>query len=208
MKHLISKLTLILSLIFLGITTTSYAQDDSRTLFNNPGSLSELGFYINPTYQIGNLDEATAHIFGVRGGVMLSPNLTVGGGYHWTVNNIDPVSEPMNNLYLDMRLGGAFVEYTVWSNNTFHLTFPLMVGMGEVEMDRETSNDTDTNPFGEQNFFFVEPSAQLEVNLMQNVRLHTGVAYRVVGNMDYRALDQSNIDGLTGVVGLKVGLFR
>ncbi|MEM9672671.1 MAG: hypothetical protein AAF992_08745 [Bacteroidota bacterium] len=201
------------SLLVLALVCTSvigYAQDETepKTLFNNPVSLSELGFYINPIYQIGNLDEATAHIMGVRGGVMLSPNLTVGGAYHWTLNNISPQSEVVDNLYMDMRLGGAFVEYTLWSNRVLHLTFPLMVGMGEVEMDWETDIDTDTNPYGEENFFFIEPSAQLEVNIMRNVRLHTGVAYRIVGNMDYRRMDQADINGLTGVVGLKFGVFR
>ncbi|WKN42159.1 outer membrane beta-barrel protein [Tunicatimonas pelagia] len=208
MKNASLKLNLLLVLAFVCISIASHAQDETepKTLFNNSVSLSKLGFYVNPTYQIGSIDEATAHIFGVRGGVVLNPNWTVGGGYHWTVNNIDPASEPINNLYLDMRMGGAFVEYTVWSNQLFHLTFPLMIGVGEVEMDRETSNDT--NPFGEENFFFVEPSAQLEVNLMKNIRFHTGIAYRIVGNMDYRMLDQSDISGLTGVAGLKIGLFR
>lgn len=210
MKNVSSKSNLLLVLAFACTSIASYAQDEteSKTLFNDPISLSELGFYVNPTYQIGNLDEATAHILGVRGGVMLSSSVTVGGAYHWTLNNISPQSEVVDNLYMDMRLGGAFVEYTLWSDQVFHLTFPLMIGIGEVEMDWETDIDTDTNPYGEENFFFIEPSAQLEVNLMKNIRFHTGIAYRIVGNMDYRALDQSDISGLTGVAGLKIGLFR
>jgi hypothetical protein len=210
MNQLSLKSSLFLIVCFLGFNTVGYSQDETepKTLFNNPVSLSKLGFYVNPTYQIGSLDGATAHIMGVRGGVMLRQNWTVGGAYHWTLNNINPQSEVVDDLYLDMRLGGAFVEYTLWSNRVLHLTFPLMIGMGEVEMDWETDIDSDTNPYGEENFFFVEPSAQLEVNIMKNVRFHTGVAYRIVGNMDYRALNQSDISGLTGVAGLKIGVFR
>ena len=101
------------------------------------------------------------------------------------------------------------VLYSYISNwSSAHSKNKSSVYLNFMQGNWETDIDTDTNPYGEENFFFIEPSAQLEVNLMKNIRFHTGIAYRIVGNMDYRALDQSDISGLTGVAGLKIGLFR
>ena len=61
---------------------------------------------------------------------------------------------------------------------------------------------------GEANSFQIESSALLEVNLHKNVRLNIGAGYRIVGQMEYRNFYQSDISGLTGYLGLKMGLFR
>lgn len=115
-----------------------------------------------------------------------------------------PESETQPNIYMDYWSVGAMTEYTLFSKKVFHLSFPLYVGYGEVEMDDELG-DTD---LGEANFFQIEPSALLEVNLHKYVRFNLGVGYRVVGQMNYRNFNQSDISGLTGYIGLKFGLFR
>jgi hypothetical protein len=61
---------------------------------------------------------------------------------------------------------------------------------------------------GEANFWQVEPSALLEVNLHKNVGLNLGGGYRFLSQMEYRNFDQSDLSGLTGYVGLKFGLFK
>lgn len=69
-------------------------------------------------------------------------------------------------------------------------------------------NENGDAGLGEANFFQIEPSALLEVNLHKYVRFNIGAGYRFVGQMSYRNLNQSDISGLTGYVGLKFGLFR
>lgn len=56
---------------------------------------------------------------------------------------------------------------------------------------------------GEDSFFLVEPDALLEISLYKNVRFNLGATYRFVGDMNYRNMNQRDISGLTGLVGLK-----
>jgi len=69
-------------------------------------------------------------------------------------------------------------------------------------------NENGDAELGEANFFQVEPSALLEVNLHKNVRLNVGAGYRFVRQMEYRNFNQSDISGMTGYIGLKFGLFK
>jgi hypothetical protein len=114
------------------------------------------------------------------------------------------VSETVPNVYMDYWTVGGFAEYAVFSKKVAHLTFPLFIGYGEVQMDNENGDAG----LGEAQLFQVEPSVLLEVNLHKFVRLNAGFGYRFVGQMNYRNFDQADISGLTGNLGLKFGLFR
>ena len=81
---------------------------------------------------------------------------------------------------------------------------PVNLGISEVQMDNSIGNAG----LGEAKFFQVEPSAMLELNLHKYVRLNAGAGYRFVSNMKYRNFNQNDISGLTGYIGLKIGLFR
>jgi len=85
-----------------------------------------------------------------------------------------------------------------------YISLPLYVGYGEVEMDNESGNVR----LGEASFLQIEPSALLEINLHKYIRFNIGAGYRIVGDMNYRNFNQSNISGLTGNIGLKFGLFK
>ncbi len=68
-------------------------------------------------------------------------------------------------------------------------------------------NEDGVAGLGESNFFQIEPVALLEINLHKYVRLNLGAGYRFVGQMEYRNFDQSDISGLTGYLGLRIGIF-
>lgn len=134
----------------------------------------------------------------------MNNKFALGAFWSTSINEIVPQSETLLNVYMDYWSVGGFAEYTLFSKKLVHLTFPLYIGYGEVEMDNERGNPG----LGESNFFQVEPSALLEINLLKYMRLNIGTGYRFVGQMNYRNFNQSDISGLTGYVGLKVGLFR
>lgn len=185
-----------------------FAQDnnEAKTLFGsgNPISTKDLGFFVAPSYSLTQMDGSTASLFNLRGGINLKDKFSFGAYFNTSLNPIRPQSETIQNIYMDYWTVGGFAEYTLFSKKVAHLTFPLYVGYGEVEMD----NENEDVELGEANFFQVEPSALLELNLHKYVRFHIGAGYRFVGQMDYRNFDQTDISGLTGYVGLKFGLFR
>lgn len=185
-----------------------FAQNNSeaKTLFGNGNLIStkDLGFFIAPSYGITQMDGSTASLFNLRGGINLKDKYSFGAYFNTSLNQIRPQSETIQNIYMDYWTVGGFAEYTLFSKKVAHLTFPLYLGYGEVQMDNENGDAG----LGEANFFQIEPSALLEVNLHKYVRFNIGAGYRFVGQMSYRNLNQSDISGLTGYAGLKFGLFR
>jgi hypothetical protein len=179
---------------------------DAKTLFGASSELSmrDLGFWVAPSYGFTQMDGGAASLFYLRGGVAIKDKLSFGAFYQVSINEIFPRSESISNVYMDYWAVGGFAEYTLLSKRLFHLTFPLYFGYGEVQMD----NDFGDAGLGEANFFQIEPSALLELNLNRYVRLNAGAGYRFVGEMQYRNFNQADISGLTGYIGLKIGLFR
>jgi hypothetical protein len=57
------------------------------------------------------------------------------------------------------------------------LTFPIFIGYGEVQMDNEMGDSS----LGESNFFQIEPSVLLEINLNKFALFNVGAGYRHVG---------------------------
>ncbi|MCU0421439.1 MAG: hypothetical protein MUC81_01415 [Bacteroidia bacterium] len=185
-----------------------FAQDnnEAKTLLGSGNLIStkDLGFFVAPSYGITQMDGSTASLFNLRGGINLKDKFCFGAYFNTSLNQIRPQSETIQNIYMDYWTVGGFAEYTLFSKKIAHLTFPLYVGYGEVQMDNENGDAG----LGEANFFQIEPSALLEVNLHKYVRFNIGAGYRFVGQMNYRNFNQSDISGLTGYVGLKFGLFR
>lgn len=150
------------------------------------------------------MDGSTTSLINLRGGLNVKDKFSVGAYYSLALNEINPTSETVSGIYMDYWTVGGFLEYTLLAKKLVHVTFPLFVGYGEVQMDNERGDAG----LGEANFFQIEPSAMMEVNLHKNIRLNLGAGYRFVGSMNYRNFDQRDISGVTGYLGLKFGLFR
>jgi hypothetical protein len=203
-KKIISTLLLV---YFVWGNLNSQVKQDAKTLFGNGHSsikAEDIGYFVAPAYGFTQMDGSATSLLNLRGGFSFKDRFSIGGYYHRSMNEIRPQSETVPNVYMDYWSAGGFVEYTLFSKKVFHVTFPMYIGFGEVETDSE---DGDAG-FGEANFFNIEPSALLEINLNRFMRFNVGVGYRFVGTMSYRNFDQADISGPTGTVGLKFGLFR
>lgn len=193
---------------FLLVQTSLLAQDKNspRTLLGSgkPINKNEIGIFVAPALGFSQMDGSGAALFNLRGGLNLKDKFSVGAYFNTALNQIYPKSETLPNLYMDYWTVGGFAEYTLFSKKIVHLTLPLYIGYGEVEMD----NENGSAGLGEANFFQIEPSALLEVNINRNIRFNAGAGYRFVRQMNYRNFNQSALSGFTGYIGLKLGLFR
>ena len=193
-------------LILLQVRLIAQDHNEVKTLFGggNPISTEALGFFVVPSYGIAQIDGSKASLFNLRGGVNFKDKFSLGAYFNTSLNQIRPQSETNPNVYLDYWTIGGFIEYTLFPKKVAHLTFPIYIGYGEVQMDNE-SGDAGIE---EANFFQIEPSALLEVNIHKYVRFNLGAGYRLTEQMNYRYFNQSDISGLTGFIGLKFGLFK
>ena len=209
-NHFIMKQTIILiaSIITLfSLPNQVHAQsEEAKTLFGSgsPVSTEDIGVFVAPSFGFTQMDGSNTALFNLRAGASLKDKFSLGGYFNTSLNEINPNSETVPNVYMDYWTAGGFVEYTLFSKKLVHVTFPLYVGYGEVQMDNEDGEAR----LGEANFFQVEPSAMLELNLHKYVRFNVGAGYRIVSDMTYRNFDQGDISGFTGYAGLKFGLFR
>lgn len=206
---MISK-TLFSSFLFAAVISSnnvySQSNDEPKTLFggNQKIDAKSIGFFVAPSVGVTSFERSASALFHARGGISFKSKFAFGGYYALSLNQISPRSETIPNIYMDYWSAGGFVEYTVWSNKLAHLTLPFYIGAGEVQMDNEFGEAG----LGEATFFQVEPAAMLELNLSKYIRLNAGAGYRLVSEMSYRNFKQTDISGLTGYLGLKMGLFR
>jgi hypothetical protein len=193
-------------LVFFQTNLRAQDGEEASTLFGDGTTVStdDLGFFVAPAFGLTQMDGSSASLFNLRGGLNVKDAISVGAYFSTSINQIVPESETVQDIYMDYWTVGGFAEYTVLSKKLVHLTFPLYVGYGEVQMDNENGDAA----LEESNFFQIEPSALLEVNLHKYIRLNIGAGYRIVGDMTYRNFDQSDLSGLTGYFGLKFGLFK
>lgn len=184
------------------------AQDngEAKTLLggNSVIQSKDIGFFVSPSIGFTEMDKSLTSLLNVRVGINFKDRISIGGYFNTSLNEIRPKSETLPNIYMDYWTVGGFAEYTLLAKKLVHLTFPLYVGFGEVQMDNEDGEAR----LGESHFFQIEPSALLEINLQENIRINLGAGYRFVSDMTYRNFNQADISGLTGYVGLKFGLFR
>ncbi len=198
----------VLTAVLISFNNSFFAQVDNeaKTLFGMPNGIrtENIGCFFAPGYALSSLDGSDASFFNLRGGINFNDKVSFGGYYSTSLNQINPESETVQDVYMDYWSVGGFAEYTLFAKRMVHLTFPLYIGMGEVQMDNEIGE----TGLGEANFFQIEPSGILEINLHKYVRFNIGVGYRFVGKMEYRNFNQSDISGLTGHVGFKIGVFK
>ncbi|GHB34953.1 hypothetical protein [Mongoliitalea lutea] len=202
MKKLLLSFAFIFPVTFLG-----FAQDKQETLFNSTVGISNIGLMVEPGFQVTQLAGETAGFFQFRGGIVLNDKFTFGGFYGQLLNDVRPASFGTTlppRAHLDSWNAGGFVEYTLYSNKLVHFSFPLAVGIKEVEIDNEGRGFD----FDETKTLFFEPRALLEINLHRFARLNAGIGYRIMGSTIENAVGVPDVgNALTFQIGLKMGVF-
>jgi hypothetical protein len=183
---------------------------EKATLFNSNPSLENLGFSVSALSQFTQVNNQTGIMGGFKAGLIINDRFSIGGYYLANLNEIN-ASQNFPDTYLDLKMGGGYLEYSLWSNKLVHLTFPLFIGGGELSLDNKGEDfifpDGGEDPFGDDYFFVVEPGVQAEVNVHKNVRFHLGAGYRIVNGVDYLNFDNAAVSGLSFTAGLEIGLF-
>lgn len=211
----------------------SVESSDTRmsTLFSGKGTgknqLNYLGLSITPEFQYSRLAGQFTPMAGVAGMVHFNKRFALGAAAYTTLNDrFSPTSLSGNRaLEMDTWYGGLRMEFTPKPDAKVHVSFPLLIGMGEVDVDsvnhrewrdREDYRD-DYLDYNETKYFVIQPGVNLEVNLIRYVKFTLGASYRIVpavGNNNsalvraaYPTPSASQLGGLNLSAGLRIGLF-
>jgi hypothetical protein len=197
-----------LLLLFFAIATTATAQtnEEAKTVFGN--GKPDIGYFVSPSVQFGNIAGSTAVIPGIGAGILFNHKFYVGLNYKFIATENTPGGESDNRLYLDQRWGGLRFEYSFQNDKVVHFSFPLELGIGETELDLKDSYENEgVVPSGDAWFAFVEPGAAIEINLMKYMKLNFTVGYRLISDVSFRNLTEKDLMGFTWSAGLKMGIF-
>lgn len=192
------KCFLILYLIFS--TIPLLAQEE--TLVDN-GFHS--GGYGGPVWKMGWINGYLGLFSGGRGGWIINHTFVIGGGGYSQVLDVktDYISVNEKPLYLNMSYSGFEMEYIHDSNRLVHWTIHAMIGGGKVRLKEHNPNET----VEMDNFFMVEPSFNVDMNVSTWFRIGLGVSYRLALGVDLPGIGSSNVSGPSGLVILKFGSF-
>ena len=162
----------------------------------------------------GRVGDRLGIIMGGRLVWMMKPNIGIGlVGYAFETSKERDNVLALDDYRFSGGYGGILLEYTLNPNRPFHLSFPLTIAGGGSAYARRTV-DTEKVTEDSQGIFVLEPGVDLELNIIKYVRVAFGIAYRystdtqlTYQNNGNEILSVSGLNGLTGKLTIKVGIF-
>ncbi len=160
---------------------------------------------LSPTIQLTELVKVLKPVPGLKAGVILNKNITFGAVYNFTIKDQQlPVVK--GNGSMGMKWGGLLFEYTLWPLQNVHLTLPLSVGMGQLNLT-DTISVPGVRITGSPLFIFAEPGLAFEFNIWKYAKLDIGGGYRYTNNAT-ELIKNYDLSGFSFNASLKFGLFN
>ena len=197
-------------LIILSITVINLSAQQSgevRTLFGK--SNQHLGYYVTPFLQSGKIAGSTAVSPGVGAGITINQKVSIDIRYKFIITENTPSGESDTRLYLDGQWIGLRGEYSLIPESAIHVSFPVEVGLGEVELDLKDAYESDQVmvPTEDAWYAYLEPGVAFEINLWKYIKINISAGYRLASNMTFRSMTEKDMMGFTYSGAIKIGLF-
>ena len=190
---------LIIGLVFMSLN--SFASDQTRQSLSKIVSANNINVMVSGGREISSIGGANVGNGDLRLGLVFNDQWTTGIYYQRSLNEFVPVNETIPGLYTEYQSVGGLLEYTLFPNRLLHITFPLKIGYGHLEMD--TNSDWDEWIRDEQHLFVLQPGAFAVLNVTPLLNLYAGATYRITNGFEYRAISSASTQGVTGQLGLK-----
>lgn len=158
--------------------------DEIRTLVDG----KDLGGYIGFSMGYTAIDSYNAASFSTRGGLVIGHALALGiGGSGFVSEYIDDSYQIQKGNVIG-GYGGVFAEFIVLGKSPVHLSFPVLIGFGEMAFATwETNGGTyeEVNRIEDRSSFLViEPGVELEFNVTKYFRMASYFTYRYTSDVD------------------------
>ena len=197
-------------MIFIGlliITNALFA--DEETLLS--GNVDHGGFG-GPSVMLTRINGEGHVLVGGRGAWIINHTLTIGGGGYGLStelgSEIETESAGLVNALLNFGYGGFELGYIHRSEQITHFGFHILIGSGGVSWREKDNGDLDTaDEYYQDDFFILEPSAVLEINIVKWMRANLGASYRYISNAAIPQIEDSDLSGPSFLLGLKFGSF-
>ena len=192
-------------------STKAKPSDDIKTI---GGGDNHIGAFIGFDFKTSSFLDDQIIMSGMRLGIISNRSFAIGvEGYGVIPTTQFDQIDPLQNVVLTGGYGGLFVEPILFSNQALHFSFPVSGGAGWLEY-LDSSDLWDYNydydghqPVDQDVFLYVEPRAQVELNVSKNFRLDFGVGKRFVSALDLQNTRTNAFSKMNYYFGLKLGRF-
>lgn len=182
-----------------GQETDDYIQFDDRKNVVH-------GVYLGLNFHYGELDGQSTYFGGAKIAYVANQKFEVGFsgvGFFSDQNANGPIDEHD----IVGGYGGLHLEPIFFGDSQFSLSLPMLIGAGGVAhyFDRfEYVHYEDWDPF-----FVFEPGVSILYNISSHLQFEMGVKYRLTSDLDDLFPGSlENLNGLSGGIGLKIGVFN
>jgi hypothetical protein len=193
--------TLTVLIVAILLSMTVIAQE--KTLLN--GDLHN-GGYGSFFTKVGGIYGETGIFMGGQAAWLINHKFAIGGKGYALISPYDVAG--LNNVKMEFGCWGGLIEYVIASDKLFHLNVNTMIGAGGVRYSvKDYRYDYSEVDYSEDAVFVIEPGLDAELNVHKNFRIGLGAYYRLVSNVDYADLTNSDLSGLSGQITFKFGAF-
>lgn len=210
MKNLISCI-LVLFLTPIAFVNAQDADEKKETdyiEFNDRNNVVH-GVYIGLSARYGKIENKDTYITGLKVAYVADQKFEIG----LEVDFLFSEQEAPSN-YIHSDLIGAYVgihqEPILFSKSRVNLSFPLLLGVGAVDYERDITGNNGVPEDIIELIFVAEPGVSALFNISRYLQLEAGIKYRFSDKLD-TANSSSTLDRINGFsagIGLKVGVFN
>lgn len=178
----------------------------TETLFS--GHVNHGGFG-SLVYGVTSVNGQASYLRGSRGAWVIRFDeghaINLGFGSYRTNTNFDAVDwnvAGVDQPEMRTNYGGFEIEYENRSYKLIHFGIQSTIGSGSVKYRSDTGLEKESD-----NFFVVQPGANIHLNVTDWFRLSGGIFYRVATNVNLDGTSDSDLSGMSGIIGLRFGWF-
>ncbi|MEO1012722.1 MAG: hypothetical protein AAFX53_15575 [Bacteroidota bacterium] len=201
-------LFVMISLVLLG--SANAQESDDYLEFNDRKNVVH-GVYLGITTHLGEIDGEPTYQGGVKVAYVANQQFEVGfaGNFLYSEQDIFNSTSGRDEDLIG-GYGGLHLEPIFFSKRMVNLSFPLLIGAGAVGYVDERFRDDeyelredDVDPV-----FVLEPGVSALFNISRYLQIEAGFKYRFSSEIDLENSPVSRINGFSGGLGIKIGIFN
>ncbi len=169
------------------------------------------GVYLGLNFLYGEIDGESAYMGGAKIAYVANQKFEVGIagiGFYTEQSSEGPVDS--HDVY--GGYGGLHLEPIFFGDSMFSFSIPMLIGGGAAAHSSDVFDyDMDFDGYYIENwdtFFVFEPGVSLLYNVSSYLQFEIGVKYRWTSNIDLYPDGPENLNGFSGGIGLKIGVFN
>jgi hypothetical protein len=169
------------------------------------------GVYLGLSTYYGEIEGKSTYLVGGKIAYVANKQFEIGfagvGFYSDQKSQGIFLSEGMYGGYAGLHLEPIF-----FGKHKFNLAIPILIGGGAVGYIDQSINDfiefedIDIEEWGE--YFVFEPGLSLQYNISRFIQVEAGIKYRLSSNLNLYPGSIKNINGISGGIGVKFGVFN